>query len=74
MKKYLKQMIEEMFEGCTPLQVIKQIVGVFIAIFVLIVISGADSIGAGNVVICLGIAAILWKYFNLNDAFPNDKK
>ena len=74
MKKFFKQAVSEMFKGCTPLQIVKQIVATLIILIMLIVISGADSIGGGGVLLCLCISAVLWKVFGLNDAFPEDEK
>ena len=74
MKQFLKKAIEEQFKGCTPLQVIKQIIGTMLAIFAIIVIAGADSIGATGTAICLGIVAVIWYVFDINNAFPDDKK
>lgn len=74
MKNFFKKAIEEQFKGCTPLQVIKQIVGSISIIFAIIVIAGADSIGAMKTAIYLSIVGVIWYIFDINNAFPDDKE
>lgn len=72
MRKFFKDAINEMFEDCTPLQVIKRIISMFLTICLIIVASGADSIGGGGTLLCIGIIIALWYFFNLNDAWAED--
>lgn len=70
MKEFIKSAINEAFGGCSPLNVIKRIVGMIIAVFFILVCCAADSLGPGRVAFCLAICVILWKFLGIAKAFP----
>jgi hypothetical protein len=72
MKEFIKTAINEAFDGCSPLDVIKRIVGMIIAMFFLLVCCGADSLGPGRVALCLGICVLLWRFLGISKAFPEE--
>ena len=72
MKEFIKSAINEAFDGCSPLDVIKRIVGMNIAMFFLLVCCGADSLGPGRVAVCLGICVLLWRFLGISKAFPEE--
>jgi hypothetical protein len=72
MKEFIKSVIEEAFGGCAPIDVIKRIIGMIIAIFFLLVCCGADSLGPGRVALCLGICVLLWRFLGISKAFPEE--
>ena len=72
MKEFIKSAINDTFGGCSPLDVIKRIIGMIIAIFFLFVCCGADSLGPERVALCLGICVLLWQFLGISKAFPEE--
>lgn len=72
MKEFIKSALAEAFEGCTPLMIVKRVVAFIVIAIVLIVICGADSIGGFWVAVTIGGAVLVWNYFGLSSAFPDD--
>jgi hypothetical protein len=72
MKDFIKSAWAEAFEGCTPLMIVKRIVAFIVIAIVLIVFCGADSIGGFWVAVTLGGAVLVWNFFGLSSAFPDD--
>lgn len=72
MKDFIKSAWAEAFEGCTPLMIVKRIVAFFVISIVLIVFCGADSIGGFWVAVTIGGAVLVWNFFGLSSAFPDD--
>lgn len=72
MKKFIKSVWNEAFEGYTPLMVVKRIIAFIVIAIVLIVFCGADSIGGFWVAVTFGGAVLVWNFFGLSSAFPDD--
>lgn len=72
MKDFIKSAWAEAFEGCTPLMIVKRIVAFIVISIVLIVFCGADSIGGFWVAVTIGGAVLVWNFFGLSGAFPDD--
>lgn len=72
MKNFLKSAWAEAFEGCTPLMIVKRIVAFFVVAVVMLVFCGADSIGGFWVAVTLCGAVLVWNFFGLSSAFPDD--
>lgn len=72
MKDFIKSAWAEAFEGCTPLMIVKRIVAFIVISIVLIVFCGADSIGGFWVAVTIGGAVLVWNFFGLSSAFPDD--
>lgn len=72
MKDFIKSAWAEAFEGCTPLMIVKRIVAFIVIAIVLIVFCGADSIGGFWVAVTIGGAVLVWEFFGLSSAFPDD--
>lgn len=72
MKDFIKSALSEAFEGCTPLMVVKRIIAFIVVSIVLIVFCGADSIGGFWVAVTMVGAIIVWNFFGLSSAFPDD--
>ena len=72
MKEFIKSAWAEAFEGCTPLMIVKRVVAFIVIAIVPIVICGADSIGGFWVAVTIGGAVLVWNYFGLSSAFPDD--
>lgn len=72
MKEFIKSAWAEAFEGCTPLMIVKRVVAFIVIAIVLIVICGADSIGGFWVAVTIGGAVLVWNYFGLSSALPDD--
>lgn len=74
MKDFIKSAWAEAFEGCTPLMIVKRIVAFIVISIVLIVFCGADSIGGFWVAVTIGGAVLVWNFFGLSSAFPDDEE
>lgn len=72
MKDFIKSAWAEAFEGCTPLMIVKRIVAFIVIAIVLIVFCGADSLGGFWVAVTMGGAVLVWNFFGLSSAFPDD--
>lgn len=72
MRDFIKSAWAEAFEGCTPLMIVKRIVAFIVIAIVLIVICGADSIGGFWVAVTICGAVLVWNFFGLSSAFPDD--
>lgn len=74
MRDFIKSAWAEAFEGCTPLMIVKRVVAFIVIAIVLIVFCGADSIGGFWVGVTFGVAVLVWEFFGLSSAFPDDDK
>lgn len=74
MKEFFKSAWADAFKGCTPLMLVKRVIAFIVIAVVLIVFCGADSIGGFWVAITIGGAVVVWEFFGLSDAFPEDKE
>lgn len=74
MRDFIKSAWAEAFEGCTPLMIVKRIIAFIVIAIVLIVFCGADSIGGFWVAVTLCGAVLVWNFFGLSGAFPDDDK
>lgn len=74
MREFIKSALAEAFEGCTPLMVVKRIIAFIVVSIVLIVFCGADSIGGFWVAVTICCAVLVWKFFGLSSAFPDNDK
>ena len=72
MKDFIKFALAEAFGGCTPLMAVKRIIAFIVSSIVLIVFCGADSIGGFWVAVTIGGAVLVWNFFGLSSAFPDD--
>lgn len=72
MRKFIKSAWAEAFEGCTPLTIVKRVIAFIVIAIVLIVFCGADSLGGFWVAVTLGGAVLVWNFFGLSSAFPDD--
>lgn len=72
MRDFIKSAWAEAFEGCTPLMIVKRIVAFIVIAIVLIVFCGADSIGGFWVAVTICGAVLVWNFFGLSSAFPDD--
>lgn len=72
MRDFIKSAWAEAFEGCTPLMIVKRIVAFIVIAIVLIVCCGADSIGGFWVAVTIFGAVLVWNFFGLSSAFPDD--
>ena len=72
MKDFIKTIFAEAFEGCTPLMIVKRVIAFIVIAIVLIVMCGADSIGGFWVAVTIGGAVLVWNFFGLSSAFPDD--
>lgn len=73
MKEFIKSAINEAFDGCTPLDVIKRIVGMIIGLVFFLACCGADSLGPTRVAIVMGVCVLLWKFLGISKAFPDEE-
>lgn len=74
MKDFFKSVWADAFKGCTPLMLVKRVIAFIVMAVVLIVFCGADSIGGFWVAITICCAVLVWEFFGLSDAFPEDKE
>jgi hypothetical protein len=74
MKDFIKFAWAEAFEGCTPLMIVKRVIAFIVISIVFIVFCGADSVGGFGVAVTIGCAVIVWNFFGLSSAFPDDDK
>jgi hypothetical protein len=72
MRDFIKSAWAEAFEGCTPLMIVKRIVAFIVIAIVLIVVCGADGIGGFWVAVTICGAVLVWNFFGLSSAFPDD--
>lgn len=72
MRKFIKSAWAEAFEGCTPLMIVKRVIAFIVIAIVLIVFCGADSLGGFWVAVTIGGAVLVWNFFGLSSAFPDD--
>jgi hypothetical protein len=72
MRDFIKSAWAEAFEGCTPLMIVKRIVAFIVIAIVLIVFCGADGIGGFWVAVTICGAVLVWNFFGLSSAFPDD--
>ena len=72
MRDFIKSAWAEAFEGCTPLMIVKRIIAFIVIAIVLIVFCGADSIGGFWVAVTICGAVLVWNFFGLSSAFPDD--
>ena len=72
MRDFIKSAWAEAFEGCTPLMIVKRVIAFIVIAIVLIVFCGADSIGGFWVAVTMGGAVLVWNFFGLSSAFPDD--
>ena len=69
MKEFIKSVINEVFGGRLPLNLIKKIVATIIIMFLIVVCSAADSIGPFWVAFWIAVCAILWNFLGISKAF-----
>ena len=74
MKEFIKSIWREIFEGYTPLMVMKRIIAFVIITIVLCVFCGADSVGGFGVAITLAMAVVLWRFLGLSSVVPDTDK
>ena len=74
MRKFIKSAWADAFEGYTPLMVVKRVIAFIVIAIVLIVFCGADSLGGFWVAVTIGGAVLVWEFFGLSSAFPDDDK
>lgn len=72
MKDFIKTIFAEAFEGCTPLNIVKRVIAMILVMFNLILFCGADSIGGFPIAVSVAVSAVIWKFCNLSDAFPEE--
>lgn len=72
MRDFIKSAWADAFEGCTPLMIVKRVIAFIVIAIVLIVFCGADSIGGFWVAITICGAVLVWNFFGLSSAFPDD--
>lgn len=72
MRDFIKSAWAEAFEGCTPLMIVKRVIAFIVIAIVLIVFCGADSIGGFWVAVTICGAVLVWNFFGLSSAFPDD--
>lgn len=72
MRDFIKSAWAEAFEGCTPLMIVKRVIAFIVIAIVLIVFCGADSLGGFWVAVTMGGAVLVWNFFGLSSAFPDD--
>lgn len=72
MRKFIKSAWAEAFEGCTPLTIVKRVIAFIVIAIVLIVFCGADSLGGFWVAVTICGAVLVWNFFGLSSAFPDD--
>lgn len=74
MRDFFKSAWADAFEGCTPLMIVKRVIAFIVIAIVLIVFCGADSLGGFWVAVTIGGAVLVWEFFGLSGAFPDDYK
>ena len=74
MRDFIKSAWAEAFEGCTPIMIVKRVIAFIVIAIVLITMCGADSIGGFWVAVMIGGAVLVWNFFGLSSAFPDDVK
>lgn len=72
MRDFIKSAWADAFEGCTPLMIVKRVIAFIVIAIVLIVMCGADSIGGFWVAVTIAGAVLVWNFFGLSSAFPDD--
>ena len=72
MRDFIKSAWAEAFEGCTPLMIVKRVIAFIVIAIVLITMCGADSIGGFWVAVTICGAVLVWNFFGLSSAFPDD--
>lgn len=74
MKKFIRSAWAEAFEGCSPLMIVKRIIAFIVIAIIIIVFCSADSLGGFWVGVTIGCAVLVWEFFGLSSAFPDDDK
>lgn len=74
MRDFIKSAWADAFKGCTPLMIVKRVIAFIVIAIVLVVFCGADGIGGFWVAVTIGGAVLVWEFFGLSSAFPDDVK